>query len=301
MVWSGVLTDGSNLERCRSPIWLFGRGLGECWGAVPCRAWGCPACATVKRRILWSRLMRGAIGQSARHALLTFTVRSGWYSPGDYARLMALAWRYWLQRVRRDGVGGCYFRVTELHKSGVPHYHVVMTGGVPHGHLTRLWVLALRWAGRRLGLERVAGHAVPGTVDARWVRGNGASGAVGYVLKYVSKGIDAPLAKALGLRRRWSASVGALCPRRPTQRHLFIVRGARVMGAMTEELLALRGVVLPVGGGGDGQEDSCLDTHSVTLSAQPYLFDVAPLPMPVEPLSRQEVELLRKERARRGS
>lgn len=201
--------------KCVTPLAIEDdSGMVRC--VVPCRTWGCPHCGEANRRRLYARAMSGAVGESGRRYLLTFTIRRLSYIPADRAFLVLReAWRCWLQRVRRSGWRGEYLRVVEAHRSGYPHLHVLITSALPPSALTHLWCACIKLACRRLGVE--AGwteQAYPGNVDVSCGKGGSAARATGYALKYLAKGLQHIAARSvLGARRMWGASRRALSPR----------------------------------------------------------------------------------------
>lgn len=103
---------------------------------VTCKRWGCEYCARMKIRRL-AYLTNGA----KPNRMLTLTVDPSLYeSPKD-------AWEKTVDKVPelirwiRLSVQECeYLRVTELHKSGWPHYHLLLRSSyIPQQQLSKKW------------------------------------------------------------------------------------------------------------------------------------------------------------------
>ena len=102
----------------------------------PCKRWGCQYCATRKvRRLAW------LTHNAEPNRLMTLTIRSDTEkSPKEVWDLTAPQVPE-LIRIIRKRRGDCeYLRVLELHKTGYPHYHLLMRAPfLPQAELLKWW------------------------------------------------------------------------------------------------------------------------------------------------------------------
>jgi len=133
---------------------------------VTCKRWSCPYCSRVKiRRLACLCKLAGPT------RLLTLTVDPANYTSPRHAFDATAALVPELIRSLRKKFGAVeYLRVTELHKSGFPHYHMLIRSGfLPHAVVKNEW-------------HRLTNNAI---VDLRQVDGSFQS--YTYLTKYLSK------------------------------------------------------------------------------------------------------------------
>lgn len=101
--------------------------------ALVCGRWGCSYCGPRKARKLAHR-----VGQANPNRMLTLTVDPArWDSPraaydGTRRKITPL-----IQRLRKQCGNIEYMRVLELHKSGYPHYHLIIRSDYISHHLIK--------------------------------------------------------------------------------------------------------------------------------------------------------------------
>jgi len=202
---------------CPTPLVLLERDTSAFVGLLPCRTWACDTCSVFLKRRLFARAAAAfsSIPNPAAVALLTFTMRRlDWATRSLSASVMLLAWRRWLQYVRKAGWEGRFLRVVEAHKSGIPHFHVIVDRWLPADCLSKLWNSCLKLAWRTIvGVPTFNAKLLKtewlGTVDAKR---SSSRKCLNYLLKYVAKGEDRQRLLSAGVKRVWSSSVGFLPP-----------------------------------------------------------------------------------------
>jgi hypothetical protein len=202
---------------CPDPLVLLERDTSAFVGLLPCRTWACDTCSVFLRRRLFARASAafGSLPNPVSLSLLTFTMRRfDWAKRNVLASVMLSGWRRWLQYVRKAGWAGRFLRVVEAHKSGVPHFHVIVDRWLPANFLSRLWNSCLKVAWRTIvGVptfnDKLLKTEWLGTIDLKRASGRKC---LNYVLKYVAKGEDRQRLLSAGVKRVWSSSVGLLPP-----------------------------------------------------------------------------------------
>jgi hypothetical protein len=202
---------------CPAPLVLLERDTSAFVGLLPCRTWACESCSVFLRRRLFARASAAfsSIPSPAPVSLLTFTMRRlDWATRSVSAAVALLAWRRWLQQVRKAGWEGRFLRVVEAHKSGIPHFHVIVDRWLPSNFLSKLWNSCLKLAWRTIvGVPTFNAKLLKiewlGTID---VKRASSRKCLDYVLKYVAKGEDRQRLRSAGVKRVWSSSVGFLPP-----------------------------------------------------------------------------------------
>jgi hypothetical protein len=165
-------------------------------------SWRHPYSARRKLRRLRGRLFAGLRRRPAsggKCSLLTLTVAQSGTTPEAAYKAMCAAWNALATWWRKRFPQMAFFRVVEFHKTGFPHFHVLLVNAP--------WIaqhqISSQWA-------RLLGQAVA-VVDVRAVKGT--EHAIRYVTKYLLKQQGASVAEASwwGSRvRPWSASRGLL-------------------------------------------------------------------------------------------
>lgn len=133
---------------------------------LPCRRWSCPVCSQQKIRRL-----AGSVRAAKPNRLLTLTIDPALYESPRGAFLATAPKVPLLVRKLRQRYGEVeYLRVTEVTKSGWPHYHLLVRSGfLPHAVVKTLW-------------DEMTGAKI---VDLRQVTKSFA--AYQYLVKYLSK------------------------------------------------------------------------------------------------------------------
>lgn len=101
-----------------------------------CHKWSCPYCATIRRTHLLSQIRRG---HPERHIVLTIRPNPAW-TLDRLCQWLRARFRLLVQAIRRKYGTFEYIAILELHKSGVPHLHVLARGS----YIPQKW-LSLRW------------------------------------------------------------------------------------------------------------------------------------------------------------
>lgn len=134
--------------------------------SIPCKRWGCRWCGP--RRIVYLGVR---VEAAEPNRLITLTVNPALYeSPREaYDKTRRLLADFW--KLIRKEVGPVeYFRVLEVHKSGMPHYHfVVRSKYIPQHLIKRVW-------------SELSGASI---VDVRQIKKQ--DNVVRYVMKYLAK------------------------------------------------------------------------------------------------------------------
>jgi len=169
---------------CPTPV---GQALNNSTGkriVLPCKRWTCPECGPAKV----SRLrVRYGLGDLQPSAFLTLTQQTD-----DPTPIMA-AWNRFITSLRRKGWIVRYFLVREYTRKGKAHLHVLVEGYWPWVQTSKLWVMATSGSSKITNIKKI----------------HNAGGAVGYVVKYLTKSLDSQYNKG---ERRYTASRGALLP-----------------------------------------------------------------------------------------
>lgn len=178
---------------------------------INCKAYCCPYCGKRKAYRLQIAL-ENYLKQFKHLRLWTFTISNRFFTQGtpeqrqkQHAKVFQNAWaRFWRdwrrckmisEQQRKVG----YVSVTEFHKSGFVHRHVLVTDFLPIETLRFLWRLSVS----RALTEAKIWHAGY-TSQVNVVGSLTAKNAARYVSKYVLK--SAQTANVIQLKKRWSRS-----------------------------------------------------------------------------------------------
>lgn len=202
---SQVLTRCPNSPGAYSAITLDGKKLYA--GPLSCNSWNCPYCHPRLKKKLRRRILKGPLGDaslystpySMKHLTLTYggaAMRADSSPEQAYDEMIDAfhQMRYFLTKKYGDFY---YFRVTELHKDGWPHFHVLFAGNTI-APKTLLKDIEYFWRDLK-GL---------GFVRLNKISFHDASHAINYMLKYVTKNIQ----RVAKHKRVFSASRGSLLP-----------------------------------------------------------------------------------------
>lgn len=165
--------------------------------AVPCSRYDCDYCGPRKVFRLKCALIDAFQGKSLRLFTFTFTNRFH-VDPAAHYDVMRRAWHSFLRDLRRhpDFTAHqrkvAFFRVTEQHKSGYTHFHVVFTAFLPVQTIQAIWEKSLVSVMKFQPFNHFANVDVSTFRPPRAARGVSKSDnfnkhAVGYVLKYLVK------------------------------------------------------------------------------------------------------------------
>lgn len=149
-----------------------------------CRSWRCSTCRPRKAKEL-ARRIASAAATNHLTTLITLTIDPS-LSSGHHLDHLWTAWRRLRDQYAREHPGLKAVAIVELHKSGVPHLHVLTTLRTPQRTLSDRWRTASN------------GSYI---VDIRHVR---AQAVARYVTKYLTK--DTPSDAIPRGRRRYNAS-----------------------------------------------------------------------------------------------
>jgi hypothetical protein len=172
---------------------------------LPCKSFSCPECAPKKTQVLKARIWKGRINDpvirkdkySAK--FFTFTCPGNpWrqnHTPVQALEKMQVAFNKLMTGVRRHYGNVDYFRVTEKHKSGFPHFHVLFVGPTIRGkyflrHLENMW----------------RGNYGMGFIKARVI--DDLEHGINYLCKYLTKSMDS----IKKYQRIFSSSRGSIEP-----------------------------------------------------------------------------------------
>jgi len=151
---------------------------------IPCGKWTCPECGPAKV----SRLkVRYGMGDLQPTVFLTLTQQS------DDATPIMAAWNRFRAIMRKRGYLLRYFLVREYTRAGKAHLHVLVEGYWPWIQTSGMWMLATGGASKITNIKRI----------------HNAGGAVGYVVKYLTKSLGSFYQKG---ERRYTSSRGVLSP-----------------------------------------------------------------------------------------
>ena len=131
-----------------------------------CKSRLCPTCAKIRRAQLISKFKYFRDCGRTIKLELTFTDDSP--NPYLFPEYYSHAWDLFLKRLRRRYPKIKYFRVVELQKSGIPHFHILLDHYIPHTWITETFP---ECGGGKINYIK--------TVDP--------GRAINYVLKYVTK------------------------------------------------------------------------------------------------------------------
>jgi hypothetical protein len=105
---------------------------------LPCKSFQCPECSPQKTKVLKARIHKGRIKNSNvinkkyTSKFFTFTAPGNpWrqnHTPEQVLEIMQKNFNKLMTNIRRVYGDVDYFRVTEKHKSGYPHFHVLFVG-----------------------------------------------------------------------------------------------------------------------------------------------------------------------------
>ena len=128
-------------ERCENVIGAYSVSDGKkvLCGPIRCNNWNCPYCGPQKKKSLWRRILKGFLGDLAKynryglkHLTLTcpgkeFRLR---YQgrPDRVYEIMAGHFANMIRSLRGKYGHFHYFRVCEMQKDGMPHFHVLLAG-----------------------------------------------------------------------------------------------------------------------------------------------------------------------------
>jgi hypothetical protein len=111
--------------------------------------------------------------------------REAWYQWRRAChKYLSRVWNKYRTAITRKYPGIVYIAITELHKSGTPHLHVLFNRWMPRGREK------VRW-------ERYGGGWC---VDARYIRQTDAKSIARYIAKYISKGLVSASSESLAER-----------------------------------------------------------------------------------------------------
>jgi|GEM_PF-6381795 len=179
-------------------------------GNIPCKKWSCPDCAPSKVRALKKRLSAGGMTEfvdrkgfrTSKYAfkMLTLTCPGKEYrathTPKEALEEMAVAWERLRKAMAKRWGKFHYLRVTEPHKDGFPHFHILIVGHAISGKEVLNQV-------RELWCDKYE----MGNIDLQVLR-KGFGAGINYVMKYLTKTL-VPIAPK---KRVFTASRGALEP-----------------------------------------------------------------------------------------
>lgn len=164
---------------------------------VPCDKYTCEYCGPRKIYRLKCGLIEALSGKSLK--LFTFTFTNRFHeSPIQHNEVMRAAWHNFLRSLRRHRLltdhqkKVAFFRVTEQHKSGFTHFHVIFTTFLPVTVLQDIWASSVATALGFVPTSHFAHVDISSFKPGRASRGiSKAAGhnkhAVNYVLKYLVK------------------------------------------------------------------------------------------------------------------
>jgi hypothetical protein len=212
-----------NSERCPNPVGAFSGitmdGKKIIAGPLLCNSWTCPVCQKRLKKKIYKRILQGAIGEEAtsRYAFKFLTLTFG----GKEARqemeeqvmkhnkkgngsvslqlfiynIMIKNFHKLIRALKKRYGNFHYFRVCELHKDDIPHFHILFAGDaiIPKeilDSIEKLWRF-------RYGM---------GFVKINCVKFKNKKHAISYMLKYITKDIQ----KVGKWKRIFSASRNAL-------------------------------------------------------------------------------------------
>lgn len=222
--------DGTlNFTPCQRCVGAFSGFDGEkvISGPLRCNSWICPDCQKRLKAKLKSRILNGEICQQpiSKYGLkfltLTFggtdarkpyiTMKNGeplfiegipQYDATAIYDVMILNFHKLIKALKKNYGHFHYFRVTETHKDGVPHFHILLVGNavIPKSLLSsveRLWC-------ERYGMGFVKLNTPKEKTGKTYF--NDAKHAINYMLKYITK----DMVSAGRYKRVFSASRGSL-------------------------------------------------------------------------------------------
>ncbi|CCK81150.1 rolling circle replication-associated protein [Desulfobacula toluolica] len=217
----------SSFKKCPNSIGAFSGitidGKKIVAGTLPCNSWHCPSCQKRLKKKLYRRILQGAIGDdlTSPYAFKFLTLTFG----GKEARaqastqlkehnenlilerkepltlkeyiydIMVHNFHKLIRALKKKYGNFHYFRVAELHKDGIPHFHILFAGNaiIPKGILASIENL---WRSK-YGM---------GFVRINCVKFRDKKHAIRYMLKYITKDIQ----KIGKWKRIFSASRGSL-------------------------------------------------------------------------------------------
>lgn len=114
---------------CPNPIYLvvFKKDQPSLKSAMklPCNQWKCPVCCVSKARKLKKKLKQDK--PSNLKYFLTLTLKQNEKPLSENLRTISKCWNHLKLRIEREYGQFSYFRVTELQKNGMPHYHIAIS------------------------------------------------------------------------------------------------------------------------------------------------------------------------------
>ncbi|MEN8123099.1 MAG: hypothetical protein ABFS35_22365 [Bacteroidota bacterium] len=188
-------------------------------GALKCNSWTCPSCQPRLKKKLYSRILKGAIGEEAtsRYAFKFLTLTFGGKETREQAEqqlrgynqttkeqlrlkefiynIMIDNFHKLIRAIKKKYGNFHYFRVCELHKDNIPHFHVLFAGNaiIPKEILKSIEKLWCETYGM-------------GFVKINCVKFRNKKHAISYMLKYITKDIQ----KVGKWKRIFSASRNSL-------------------------------------------------------------------------------------------
>jgi hypothetical protein len=137
-----------------------------------CKSRFCPTCSKIRRAELIRKFKY--FRDCGRCVKLELTFAGDSPNPYNHPEYYSHAWDVFLKRIRRRFPKIRFLRIVELHKSGIPHFHILIDHYISHTWIT---------------------HTFPecGGGMVNWIKLIDPGRAINYVLKYVTKGSVADL------------------------------------------------------------------------------------------------------------
>jgi len=106
-----------------------------------CKQWDCKYCVSKNRRA-WRKAIYDYLEQNPdlKWSFHTFTMPKWIHNAGDVTAGAELIKKYWqrlMQRLQRKYGKFSYIRVIEMHKSGIPHIHMMASFVIPDADLSK--------------------------------------------------------------------------------------------------------------------------------------------------------------------
>lgn len=176
-------------KRCMSRVVTVGGQELREYRRIPCKRWHCQSCGP-KKVMIFAHAAGEAAARHELRRLMTLTLDPKLVPPGvkPIKHLKHVWAKFRVPLARKCGPSVSFLWVVELHKSGMPHLHVLVNQYIPQQWLSLKWE---KYGGGRIVDIRDAG------ADLRTVGW--------YLAKYLSKGLGRRLPAG---ERRYGASKG---------------------------------------------------------------------------------------------
>lgn len=188
-------------------------------GPLKCNSWLCPSCQERLKKKLYKRILQGAIGEesTSRYAFKFLTLTFGGkearqtaehhvqihnFKGGEQVTLREFIYNIMINNfhkliraLKKKHGNFHYFRICELHKDEIPHFHILLAGNaiIPKDVLNSIEKLWRK-------------HYHMGFVKINCVKFKNKKHAISYMLKYITKDIQ----KVGKWKRIFSASQNSL-------------------------------------------------------------------------------------------